>query len=80
MGNFISNILVCIGTDICTLYIHINLGTVIFIFYAMETYIMHFLETAGFLNAPDLTGRKVNAGRKVYFTPRCGSLCPAVGV
>ena len=30
------------------------------IFYAMETYIMHFLEPARFLNAPDLAGQKVN--------------------
>ena len=30
------------------------------IFYATETYIMHFLEAAQFLNAPVLSGRKVN--------------------
>ena len=41
---------------------------------------MHFLEAARFFNTPDLAGRKVNAGRKVYFTPRCGSLHLAVGV
>ena len=29
-------------------------------FYATEMYIMHFLEPAQFLNAPDLAGRKVN--------------------
>ena len=28
-------------------------------FYATETYIMHFLEAAQFLNAPDLARRKV---------------------
>ena len=43
-------------------------------FYATETYIMHFLEPARFLNAPDL------AGCKGYFMPGCGSLCPALGV
>ena len=39
------------------------------IFYATETYIMHFLEAAWFLNAPVLAGCKVN------FTLR-----PGVGV
>ena len=29
-------------------------------FYATETYIMHFLEAPGFLNAPVVAGRKVN--------------------
>jgi len=57
-----------------------------YFFYATETYIMHFLEAPQFLNARDLArykinvGHKVNAGRKVYFRPRCGSLHPAVGV
>ena len=44
-------------------------------FYATEMYIMHFLEPSGFLNAPDLAGRKVhllyapqNARRKGNFT------------
>ena len=45
-------------------------------FYATETYIMHSLELAGFLNAPHLAGRKV----KGYFMTRCWSLHPAVGV
>ena len=34
-------------------------------FYAMKTYIMHFLEPARFLNAPDLAGREV----KVLYDP-----------
>jgi len=29
-------------------------------FYALETYILHFLEPGRFLNAPDLAGCKVN--------------------
>ena len=37
---------------------------------------MHFLEIARFLNAPHFGGHKV----KGYFTPRCWSLRPAVGV
>ena len=41
-------------------------------FYATETYIMHFLEAARFLNAPVLAGRKVN------FT-LCPSFCIFAG-
>ena len=37
---------------------------------------MHFLELARFLHAPHLAGHKVRG----YFTPRCWSLRPAVGV
>ena len=40
------------------------------IFYAMETYIMHFLEPAQFLKAPDLAGRKVNLLYTPQFTLR----------
>ena len=42
-------------------------------FYAMETYIMHFLEAAQFLNAPVLAGRKVNvlyAPGLAFFWPK----------
>ena len=41
-------------------YGRVGNGTYLSTFYAMETYIMHFLEYARFLNAPDLAGRKVN--------------------
>ena len=41
----------------CSLWIRM---TRLFRFYATETYIMHFLEPAWFLNALDLAGRKVN--------------------
>ena len=39
--------------------------------YATETYIMHFLEAAQFLNAPILAGRKENFTLRpgFYFTP-----------
>jgi len=48
------------------------------LFYATETYIMHFLEPARFLIAPDLAGRKVNLlyAPLWVFTPRCGCLGP----
>ena len=36
------------------------------IVYAMETYIIHFLEPTQFLNAPDLVVRKVN----LLYTPQ----------
>ena len=43
-----------------------------FIFDATETYIMHFLEAARFLNAPVLAGRKV----KVLYTPGLAARFP----
>ncbi len=47
-------------------------------FYATETFIMHSLEPARFLNAPDLAGRKVNVlyAPLWVFTPRRGCLDP----
>ena len=46
------------------------------IFYATETYIMHFLEAAQFLNAPVLAGRKVN----VLYDPGLAARPPPTAV
>ena len=42
------------------------------IFCVMETYIMHFLEAARFLNATVLAGRKVN----ILFAPGLAAILP----
>ena len=65
----------------------IKLHQMIKIFYATDTYIMHFLEPTRFLNAPDLAGCKVNvlydpglAKRPTHSSclNTCGCLGPAI--